>query len=226
MNRISIASLVVAVMLTAAAGVRSTAAAADADDTVRGAAESTKDAAHSAGSAVKHSAEGAAGAITDSAHDTTARMTGKDALFVRKAAIGGIAEVKSAELAKDKASSAEVKSFAEQMIKDHEKANRELEDLAERNKISVPTALDHEHQKRIDELAKLSGNAFDRAYVKQQKEGHHRMLKLMDDEAANGTDADLKDFAAKTKGVVTEHLQRVEDLSHDVLGHSMKTSAR
>jgi putative membrane protein len=86
--------------------------------------------------------------------------------------------------------------------------------------------LDNEHQRSIDELSSLSGDAFDRAYVKQQKEGHQQMLQLMDDEAKNGSDPELKDFAAKTKTVVAEHQQRVEELSRDVAGRSAETSAR
>jgi Domain of unknown function (DUF4142) len=49
-------------------------------------------------------------------------------------------------LAKQKASSAEVKSFAEQMIQDHTKANQELEQLAKQKGITVPAALDNEGQ--------------------------------------------------------------------------------
>jgi len=76
-------------------------------DKARSAGESAKDAATSAGSTVKDSAKSAAGYVADTAKDAGTRVTGKDALFVRKAAIGGMAEVKSAELAKSKASSAE-----------------------------------------------------------------------------------------------------------------------
>jgi predicted outer membrane protein len=57
-------------------------------------------------------------------------------------------------LAKQKASSAEVKSFAEQMIQDHTKANQELEQLAKQKGITVPAALDNEGQAKIDKLSK------------------------------------------------------------------------
>jgi predicted outer membrane protein len=39
--------------------------------------------------------------------------------FVKKAAAGGLAEVKLSELAKDRASDAKVKDFAAQMVTDH-----------------------------------------------------------------------------------------------------------
>jgi putative membrane protein len=177
------------------------------------AGESAKDAATNAGSAVKDSTKNAAGYIADTAKDAGARVTGgKDTLFVREAAIGGLSEVKSAELAKSKASSAQVKSFAEQMIKDHMKANQELEQLAKQKGIQLPTALNNEEQTNLDKLSKLSGGAFDKAYVMQQQTGHEQMLRLMEDEAQNGKDPDLKRFAAKTKNVVSEHHARITKL--------------
>ncbi len=174
--------------------------------------DGAKGAATDAGSAVKSSAESAAGTVADTAKNATARLGGKDALFVRKAAIGGMAEVKSAELAKDKASSSDVKTFAEQMIKDHTAANQELESLAKDKNITVPTELDNKHQAKVDKLSNLSGSAFDREYVLQQRMGHAKMLDLLQDEAKNGKDPDIKAFAAKASDVVSEHKTDVEKL--------------
>jgi putative membrane protein len=173
-------------------------------DAAKSAGAATKDAAKGAGSAAKSSAEGAAGYVSDTAKSATARLAGKDTAFVRKAAIGGLAEVKSAELAKSKASSDEVKSFAEQMIKDHGKAKEKG--------FTLPTELDNQHQSQVDQLSKLSGDAFDETYVKQQRKGHETMLRLLEDEAKNGKDADLRSFATKTKDVVSEHKDRVDKL--------------
>jgi putative membrane protein len=182
-------------------------------DKARSAGESIKGSAKDTGAAVKDSATGAAGYVSDTAKNATSRLAGKDSLFVRKAAIGGLAEVKSAELAKDKASSTEVKSFADVMIRDHSKANQELQELAKQKGITVPTALDHEHQGNLDKLTGLTGAAFDKEYVRQQQAGHEKMLQLMTDEAANGKDPDLKTFAAAAKTVVSEHRAHSKELA-------------
>lgn len=191
--------------------------AKSAGETMKNGAESAgsavKDGAESAGSAVKNGAKGAAGYVSDTAKNAATRLSGKDSLFVRKAAIGDLAEVKSAELAKSKTSSSAVKEFAEQMITDHTKATEELTTIAKEKDITVPTELDNEHQAKLDKLAGLSGDAFDRAYAKQQKIGHETMLRLLDDEAKNGKDADLKSFAAKTKTVVEEHHAKAQKLT-------------
>ena len=194
-------------------------------DKAKAAGSSAKDAAENAGSAVKNSAKSAAGYATDSAKNATARVQGKDTLFVRKAAIGGLAEVQSAELAKTKASSAEVKSFAEHMISDHGKANDELAALAKEKGITVPTELDNAHQAKLDKLKGLSGDAFDKEYVKQQRMDHAATLKLLQDEAKNGKDPDLKSFAAKTKTVVSEHKSRIDKIGGTAKAGSRRSGA-
>jgi len=182
-------------------------------DSAKSAGEATKDAATGAASTVKDSAKKAGHYVADTASEAKTRVAGgKDALFVTKAAVGGLAEVKSAELAKSKASSSDVKSFAERMIDDHSKANQELEQIAQKKGIEVPKELDNTHQANLDKLSKLSGDEFDKAYVAQQKADHQATMKLLDDEAKNGKDPDIKSFAAKIKPVVAEHHAKIHKI--------------
>ena len=53
-------------------------------------------------------------------------LSGAEEHFVMEAASGGVAEVKLSEPAKNRASDANVKDFANQMITDHTQANDEL----------------------------------------------------------------------------------------------------
>ena len=55
-------------------------------------------------------------------------MSGAD--FVDDASAKGMAEIEGATIALTKASSADVKQFAQKMIDDHEKANKELSAIA------------------------------------------------------------------------------------------------
>src|SRR5437773_2872523 len=66
--------------------------------------------------------------------------------FVTRAAIGGVTEVEMGKLAGDRASSADVKKFAEKMVTDHTKANEELEKIATGKSLKVPNALDADHK--------------------------------------------------------------------------------
>src|SRR5262249_46165610 len=72
-----------------------------------------------------------------------------DAEFVQKAAIAGLAEVKMAKLAIDRAQAPEVKQFARKMLADHTKANTELKRIADKKGLQVPTQLDADNQKNV-----------------------------------------------------------------------------
>ena len=191
------------------------ASAADSGGTM----DSMKQGASNAAGAVKNGAEDAAGAVKSGAtkaydgvkstvsgnsSDKT-NLSEPDRTFVQKAAVAGMFEVESAKVAKDKATSPDLKEFADKMITDHTKANDDLMAIAKQKNVDVPSSLDAEHQAKLDALSKLSGAAFDRTYKQQQTAGHDKVLALMTKEAKTGQDADLKAFAQKYDSVIAEH---------------------
>lgn len=152
--------------------------------------------------------------------DTTSNVTAtggiavdaSDATFATKAAVGGMAEVEFGNLALEKTSNPQVKDFANMMVSDHGKANEELKAIAKMKNITLPGALDEEHQKKMTELNGKTGKDFDKAYVEAMVDGHDKTLKLMQDEAKDGKDADLKAFASKTSPVVNTHLVMIKKI--------------
>jgi putative membrane protein len=108
------------------------------------------------------------------------------------------------------------------MIDDHTKANEELKQVASKGGIQIPDSLDSKHQSRVDKLGKLSGTAFDRAYVKDQLKDHQEDVRKFQSEAQAGTDPGVKNFAAKTLPILQEHLQMVKDLNKSAGSTSMK----
>ena len=154
---------------------------------------------------------------TDTTKTTTIAKTDSaaanpDTAFANKAAAGGMAEVALGKLASGKTSNAKIKEFANMMVTDHGKANDELKGIAQTKKITLPATLDAEHQAKSDSLSKLSGKDFNKAYVAAMVEGHQKTLALMQDEASNGKDPDLKAFAAKTAPVVKMHLDAINKI--------------
>ncbi len=107
--------------------------------------------------------------------------------FVSGAAIGGMFEIRSSELAVAKSTDAATKAFAEQMIRDHTKASAELAALATKiGGLTVPTALDAGHQSELDDLAKESGTDFDDAYADDQQDAHEDAVSLFKRYAEGG----------------------------------------
>jgi putative membrane protein len=141
-----------------------------------------------------------------------ASVSQADEGFVTQAAIGGLAEVEMGKLAKQRASSPNVRKFAGRMVADHEKANRELEKIAGRQGVALPAALDDEHKGKLDDLRKESGDAFDRSYMRMQVAGHEKMEALLEDEIKSTRDEALKSFAEKMLPTVQEHHRMAEDI--------------
>lgn len=135
-----------------------------------------------------------------------------DAMFATKAAVGGMAEVDFGKLALSKTNHAQIKAFADMMVNDHGKANEELKAIAAQKNITLPTALDEDHQKVANDLNTATGKDFDKKYVDAMVDGHEKTLDLMEKEAKDGKDADLKAFAAKTAPIVKAHLDAIKKI--------------
>jgi len=136
-----------------------------------------------------------------------------DKKFVKDAALGGMAEVELGKLATQKAASDEVKQFGQKMVDDHTKANDQLKQVAAKESISIPDALDSKHQSRINKMSKLSGPDFDKAYIKDQVKDHQQDVNEFKSEADNGSDPNIKQFASSTLPTLQEHLSMAKDLN-------------
>jgi putative membrane protein len=136
-----------------------------------------------------------------------------DQEFAAQAAIGGMAEVSTAQLALQRATSADVKKFAQRMLDDHSKANRELTSLATSKQIALPRTVDQKHRAMADRLARLQGAEFDREYMKGQVKDHKEAVDLFQAEADQGRDADLKAWASRTLPTLKEHLKMARDMA-------------
>ena len=144
--------------------------------------------------------------------NSTAVVSEDDKEFMTKAAQDGMAEVKLATMAKDKAQNADVKKFAQKMIEDHTKANAELKELANKKNIALPADVNENQKEMADELAKLSGKEFDEKYVEMMVAAHEKSVDLFQSEADDGKNADAKAFAAKTLPTLKEHLSMIKEI--------------
>jgi putative membrane protein len=140
-------------------------------------------------------------------------LSAEEQQFVKKAAAGGLAEVKLSELADNQASDPKVKDFAKQMVTDHTQANDELKPIAESNKIPVPTKLTGEHEVTYKHLEKLSGAKFDAAYIKVMVSDHDKTVSAFEEASSKVKDPSLKAFVDKTLPVLRQHQQHIHEIA-------------
>jgi putative membrane protein len=146
--------------------------------------------------------------------------TNSDQQFVKNVAADNMAEVELGRLAADKATRDDVKKFAQKMVDDHGKANDELKSLASSKNITLAETVPATHKATHDRLAKLSGAAFDRDYVREMVNGHRKAVAAFKAEATSGKDAEIKAWAAKMQPTIDEHFKEAEGLNRGAVGTS------
>jgi len=134
--------------------------------------------------------------------------------FVNKVAISDMFEIQSSQVALSKQPDADTKPFAEKMVKDHQKTSSELQALVGQGmlKLTLPKAMDAEHQKMLNDLTAKSGKDFDQSYDQIQVKAHRDAVALFESYASGGDDAELKSWASKTLPDLKEHLAMAEKL--------------
>src|SRR5207253_1949016 len=92
----------------------------------------------------------------------------------------------------------------------------ELKTLAQSKGITLPSAIDAKDKATHDRLAKLSGAAFDRAYMQHMVGGHRTVAAAFRTESKTGKDPEVKAWAEKTLPTIEEHLKLAQDTAKDV----------
>lgn len=148
----------------------------------------------------------------DSTRNAQGTVDDKTHTFMKDAAEAGMAEVEIAKLAKDRATNPRVKNFAEMMIKDHSAANNDLMAIARNKNVTLPSTLG-KHQDHMEDLSKKKGADFDKAYMKMMVDGHEDVVSDFEKCSQNGTDPDVKTFAAQKLPTVRMHLDSAKAIN-------------
>lgn len=132
--------------------------------------------------------------------------------FVDRASAAGVAEIETARLALEQGTSAEVKNFAEQMIKDHTSANQDLKEIATRKSLELSDSPDAMSKAKAMLLELRDGDNFDEAYARNQVNAHEQAIELYREAAENVRDEELRAFAREKLPTLEEHLEAARAL--------------
>jgi putative membrane protein len=136
-----------------------------------------------------------------------------DATFYKHAAEGGIAEVELGNLAQQKSRNQSVKDFGAMMVKDHSAANDKLKAVAESKNITLPTSPSMGQMATKTKLEVLSGDTFDKSYIKGMIKDHQDDIAEFKKEASSGQDPDAKAFAKATLPTLKTHLSKIQSIA-------------
>lgn len=134
--------------------------------------------------------------------------------FANAAAGSDAFEIETSRLAADKAASATVKTFAQNMIKAHTDSTAKLKAAAAAATPPVTPSpqMTPLQQQTLSELQGKSGADFDTAYAKAQVDAHEMTLDALKAYSTSGDVPSLKNFATELIPVVTGHLNMAKGL--------------
>lgn len=125
-------------------------------------------------------------------------------------------DVDAGTLAAEKASNADVRTFARLMVTDHTGVNKAAIALATRLKVTPednPTsrALKEGGDTNLAALKKLAGAAFDKAYIDHEVAYHQQVLDALDTVLIPGArNAELKALLVKVRPAFVAHLEHAK----------------
>jgi putative membrane protein len=141
------------------------------------------------------------------------KLARADRKFIQEAAESGMFEVQVAQMAASKAMHPDVKSFATTLVNHHSNANNELVQLANSKNVELPAAPPRGKRNEIEKLGKLSGEEFDRRFVREVGiKDHEKDIRKFEDASDKAKDPQLKAWIDKTLPTLREHLAMAQKL--------------
>ena len=134
--------------------------------------------------------------------DTTAKH------FLIMASIGNLQEVNSGQLAEQRGTRADVRSFGKMMITDHTQAQQNLIQLAKMKGYNLPPEATGGIQADLN--LKNATTAFDRLYVHNMLADHRNTVQMFANYAVTGKDPDVRLFAQQTLPTLKAHLKEIK----------------
>lgn len=131
--------------------------------------------------------------------------------FLEEASAMGVAEIETGQKALEESQNAEVRAFAERMIKDHAAANEKMAKLAADKDLEISDEAKLMDKARTMILDAREGESFDDAYANNQVAAHERTIELFE-RATRSEDAEVAAFAKDTLPKLKEHLEEARKL--------------
>ena len=141
-----------------------------------------------------------------------APLTSVDAQFVQSQIEDNTAQYQAGQLALQQSQNQDVRNFAEKMITDHTYAQDTLAPIAQSHHMQSTATLSEQHRAMLGQLAKLSGPAFDRAYVDDMIRAHAVMVDELNAQLIHGQDQHINAWVQNTRPIVLQHSEIAQQL--------------
>ncbi len=144
------------------------------------------------------------------------KLSGQEKDFVMEAARSSMAEKQMSDLAEQKARSESVKTLAKEIKDEHTQVVDKLQQIASNKNVSLPSDVSRADRTVIDRLRNLSGEEFDKEYMKQTVKEHQKDVEHYRQQARSAKDQEVKEYAQNTLPTLEQHLDRARQVSESI----------
>ena len=139
-----------------------------------------------------------------------------DSKFIREVIADNLLEVRRAELAQRKAKSSSVKQFAERMAADYSKLQDDWTNMTSVSGQEFKPGMGKSHQAKVNQLEKLSGRAFDRAYMSAVIVDHRDYIAYFEKEGKASRSSQVREMVQRELPILRTHFNQAKRVGAEV----------
>ncbi|GAB4030328.1 hypothetical protein GCM10028809_23060 [Spirosoma gilvum] len=139
---------------------------------------------------------------------TPAKLSSADQNLMMDVAKGGMMQLEMSKVAVQKASSSEVRQYAQAEVDEQTGLSAKLQEIASAKGVTLPSAPDSDTQAMVAKLQGMSGASLDKMYMDETGvKGHEKLDKVMATVESTASDASLKGVGKAAHPLVKTHLK-------------------
>jgi len=148
--------------------------------------------------------------------NVSGNLNAADAEFVRDISADHHLEIDLGQLAQKKGRSSAVKQFGQRMVADYTTMENRWVSMASNNGMKLKPGYGKLHRKKLTRLQKLSGNEFDREYMKTEIKNHQDYLEYFQKEGRGANSASVRNQVGSDLPLMEQHLSLAKQVGQEV----------
>ena len=149
------------------------------------------------------------------------RMQPVDEAFALYAASSGMAELEAARLVLKATRNADVRDYAQKLVRDHEASAEALRRIVAPRGLTLPRTSTGRHADMVTKLSGVKEPDRDEAFLQRfGVDAHKETIALFERHVKEGGDPELRRFAERTLVGLREHMDAAQKLLHAAAGSS------
>lgn len=148
------------------------------------------------------------------------QLSQADQDLMMQVAKGGMMQLETSKIAVQKATSQEVREFAQGEVDEQTGLSDKLKAIASAKGVTLPSTPDAELQDKLSKMQGLSGTDLDKEYVQQYAiNGHQKLDQVMSTVRSQAKDANLQSIEKAAHPLVKTHLKVAQDMQNKMMNN-------